>query len=117
MSQSNWRTLPRTYLDFETGKPVEKKKACRKNILPFRKCEKVLARHKETNAVTCATIFSNGRVAVGDDVWRMSNRCDTCEYTYHMYKNRVIAEADYVFTTPAATKFYEETRGNAYAFS
>lgn len=36
----------------------------------------------ETGRRTTAITLSRGRVAVGDDVWRMSNRTDMCEYPY-----------------------------------
>lgn len=37
-----------------------------------------LANGKQTTAIT----LSKGRIAIGDDVWRMSNRSDTCEYPF-----------------------------------
>lgn len=36
----------------------------------------------ETGRRTTAITLSRGRIAIGDDVWRLSNRSDTCEYPY-----------------------------------
>lgn len=38
----------------------------------------------ETGKRTCGITLTRGRVAIGDDVWRMSNRSDTCEYPFKL---------------------------------
>lgn len=43
---------------------------------------KFIALNLETGKKTPAITLSRGRIAIGDDVWRMSNRADLCEYPY-----------------------------------
>lgn len=44
--------------------------------------EKFMAIEKETGKKTAAITLSRKRVAIGPDVWRMSNKADTCEYPF-----------------------------------
>lgn len=44
--------------------------------------QKYFAADKETGKRTTAITLSRGRVAIGQDVWRMSNKADMCEYPY-----------------------------------
>ncbi|SFU91284.1 hypothetical protein [Butyrivibrio sp. M55] len=43
----------------------------------------------ETGRRTTAITLSRGRIAVGDDVWRMSNRNDMCEYPYKIVEGEI----------------------------
>ena len=49
------------------------------------KFQKFIAINKESGKATTAITLSRGRIAIGDDVWRMSNKADICEYPYHIY--------------------------------
>lgn len=64
---------------------------------PFIKCSHFICTDRTSMSLTTGIIFPNGRVYVGDDVWRMSNRADYCEYPFKKYKNRQSAELDYDF--------------------
>jgi len=48
--------------------------------------QKFIAVDIETGKKTTAITLSRGRIAVGDDVWRMSNKADMCEYPYRIYE-------------------------------
>ena len=48
--------------------------------------QKFTALDIENGKRTCAITLSRGRIAVGDDVWRMSNKADMCEYSYRIYE-------------------------------
>ena len=37
-----------------------------------------------TGKQICAITLSRGRIAIGDDVWRLSNKADTCEYPFRI---------------------------------
>ncbi len=41
----------------------------------------------ETGRRSTAITLSKGKIAVGDDVWRMSNRNDMCEYPYKIVES------------------------------
>lgn len=100
MKSNYWRTAPRQYIDCMTGQPVVKKKyqIQYQNQRPaFRKCEKYVVRELETGNISTAIIFSNGKVSIGDDVWRLSNRADTCDYPFRTYLNKKCAELEFEF--------------------
>lgn len=99
MKSNYWRTAPRQYINCMTGQPVVTKKyQNQKESRPaFRKCEKHVVRDLETGDISTAIIFSNGKVSIGDDVWRLSNRADTCDYPFRTYLNKQCAEREYEF--------------------
>lgn len=59
--------------------------------------QKYLCVNRNTGEKTCAILFPNGKVFVGDDVWRLSNKADCCEYNYRYFYNRKEAEKEYEF--------------------
>ena len=97
MKSNYWRTAPRQYIDCITGQPVARKKNQPVTRSCFRKCEKHVVRELETGNITTAIIFSNGKVSIGNDVWRLSNRADTCDYPFRTYLNRKCAEREFEF--------------------
>ncbi len=62
---------------------MQRTREMRRNSFPgiYRK---FIAEEIETGKRTTAITLSRGRIAIGDDVWRMSNRADTCEYPYKL---------------------------------
>ena len=78
---------------------------------PFIKCGYYICTNRTSMSLTTGIVFPNGKVYVGDDVWRLSNRADYCEYPFKKYRNRQSAELDYefkeagrTFLTPANNK-------------
>ena len=57
----------------------------------FRKAEKFVVVDPDTGEKTCAIIFTNGKIFVGADVWRMSNPYDICEYPYKQISDQELA--------------------------
>ena len=60
---------------------MQRTRELRRNSFPgiYRK---FIAEDMETGKRSTAITLSRGRIAIGDDVWRMSNRADTCDYPY-----------------------------------
>lgn len=117
MKSNYWRTAPKRYIDCMTGLPVEEKKEiskARTQQSPFRNYEKYVVRNLETGKISTAVIFTNGKVAIGDDVWRLSNRADMCECPFRTYLNKFAAEREYDFLDYYPTHF---TGGTSYAVS
>lgn len=48
------------------------------------KNQKFIAVDVFTEEKKCAITLSRGRIAIGDDVWRLSNKADTCEYPFRI---------------------------------
>lgn len=97
MNKKNWRSNARyvdQYPEKPTFKTVEKRKKYHKT---FYICEKYICVHKRTGNKTCGIIFSNGKVRIGSDVWRLSCTTDCCEYPVIGYHSRTAAEEDYEF--------------------
>lgn len=46
--------------------------------------DKFIAIDVETGKKTTAITLSRGRIAIGDDVWRMSNKADICDYPFRI---------------------------------
>ena len=49
--------------------------------------EKLVVVELDTGRRTTAITLSKGRYAIGDDVWRMANKADMCEYPYKIVDN------------------------------
>lgn len=64
---------------------------------PFRPCERYICINRKNGTYTTGIKFQNGKVFVGDDVWRLSNRADCCDYPFRQYKNQLLAEGDFEF--------------------
>ncbi len=45
---------------------------------------KFIAVNVQNGKRTCGITLNRGRIAVGDDVWRMSNSSDMCEYPFRV---------------------------------
>ena len=62
-----------------------------------------------TGRQTTAITLSRGRIAIGDDVWRMSNKFDTCEYPYKIVNSSEL-DMFYKKISPAnyPLPYYEE---------
>jgi len=73
-------------------------------------CTKIVCVDKKTNRKTSGIIFNSGKCAVGDDVWRMTNPADTCDYPFKIYQNSLEMEAKYNIEIPPETEFYEDGR-------
>ncbi len=56
---------------------------------------KVICTERKTGRKTTGIVFPGGKVYVGDDVWRLSNRADCCEYPFRGYVNLQVAAVDY----------------------
>lgn len=105
MKSNNWRT-EMTYIDSISGRPIRKganRVPGETNwdyLLPKKSPvrEKYLATEKETGKVTTASLMRSGKVLVGDDVWRLSNKADCCEYPFKIYASMDIAKQDYIFS-------------------
>lgn len=74
---------------------------------PFKKCTKFICENMENRRKTCGILFPSGKVAVGDDVWRMSNTADFCEEPFKIYKNTIELEKKYRILEAPTTKFYD----------
>lgn len=78
-----------------TGQTVKKKEYHR--IRPqSRVCEKFICVDLKSGSSTTGISFPNGKIFIGDDVWRLSNKADCCDYPYKRYQNRKLAEKDYL---------------------
>ena len=85
MYSKNWRKN-KNYIyqkDTEVSVFTGKRRKLPKSSL--RPCEKKIAINKFTGKITTAIIFPDGRIFIGEDVWRMSNRADFCEYRFISY--------------------------------
>lgn len=72
---------------------------------PIIKCNYFICTNRTNMSLTTGIIFPNGKVYIGDDVWRMCNRADYCEYPFKKYRNRQSAELDYEFKEAERTFF------------
>ncbi len=68
-----------------------------------RKSQKLICTDRKTGQKTTCIVFPNGKVYVGDDVWRLSNRADCCEYPFRGYSSLQIAAVDYDIREAEAT--------------
>ena len=78
----------------------------------LKKCPKFIARDLKTRKRTCCILFNSGKVAVGDDVWRLSNSSDLCEYPYKTFKNSIAFEKFYEMEEPPKTRFEKGVSNN-----
>lgn len=85
----------------------QRKKRFRKN---YRQCCKVACRNIENGHITCGIIFPNGKMAVGDDCWRLSNIADTCDHPFKIYNNSIEVEKKYIITHPEKTIFFDNEK-------
>ena len=49
--------------------------------------QKFIVVDTQTGKRTTGITLSKGRIAIGDDVWRISNRADMCEYPFKIVDN------------------------------
>lgn len=57
--------------------------------------QKIICTEKNTGRKTTGIVFPSGKVYIGDDVWRLSNRADCCEYPFRMYTGLKTVAIDY----------------------
>lgn len=100
----SWGTSAATYvsqvpeLTCKDSKGKRRNAGFRKTRSQFiRKCKRYICINRKDGSLTTGIVFPNGTVYVGDDVWRMSNRADCCEYPIKHYKSLKFAEMDYDF--------------------
>lgn len=74
----------------------------------FKVCEKIICIDLKNGSSTTGIIFPNGNVCIGDDVWRLSNKADCCDYPYKRYNNRKLAEQDYEFKETTSLTFCDD---------
>lgn len=75
-------------------KTIRKGECCRIKR-QSRICEKFVCTDLKNGTSTTGISFPNGKTFIGDDVWRLSNKADCCDYPYKKYQNRKLAEQDY----------------------
>lgn len=57
--------------------------------------EKFIAIEKDSGKKICGIIMHNGKIFLGEDVWRLSNRIDCCEYPFKQISE---IEFDFYYT-------------------
>ena len=88
----NWRSSYHCVNNYAQSKPRAHKRKYRR----FIRCEKYTATNIETGNRTCAILYINsGRVKIGDDVWRLSNPADCCDYPVLVYPSLEVAKRYY----------------------
>lgn len=107
LNSKSWRNDTRVYIHAIDNKPVviapARKRTQGKKSAAYR-CDKYICTHKETGKRTCGIHFiSNKRFCIGDDVWRLSQRSDFCEYPYRCFASIEIAQQDYILSVPPQT--------------
>lgn len=71
----------------------------RRYISSFKKLQKFVCRSLSDGHISTAVLFPSGKVAIGNDVWRLSYRTDCCEYPYVMYDSLDQAKCEYSIET------------------
>lgn len=104
----SWHASSATYVNQVpelTKRPMNKRSQSKNRSLKpqFRVCERFICTDLRNGSSTTGIIFPSGKVYVGDDVWRLSNKADCCDYPYRGYKNRKLAEQDYEFREAASS--------------
>lgn len=91
--------------ELTNGKPMGQRRNSRyRRIKPqFKVCEKYICTDRKNGLSTTGIIFPNGKTYIGDDVWRLSNKADCCDYPYKRYQSQKIAELDYEFKEVRST--------------
>lgn len=75
------------------------------------KAKKIICTEKKSGRKTTGIVFPSGKVYIGDDVWRLSNRADCCEYPFRGYVGLKVASLDYEIREAEST-FPEYTEKN-----
>lgn len=99
VNHHSWRDA--TYIsqvpELTQGRLTGTKKKRPASRSPFKKCSHYICTDRSNGSSTTGIVFPNGRVYVGDDVWRLSNRADCCDYPYRRFNNQKLAEQYYDF--------------------
>lgn len=113
MNKRNWRSNARYVDQYPAEEPFSPVITHRKrNHKPFYNCEKYICTHKRTGSKTCGIIFTNGKVRIGTDVWRLSCISDNCDYPVIGYNTRTDAEKDYDFAEANSPLLFYLTEDN-----
>lgn len=105
MKSNYWRTNGCTYIHCLTGEPIRNSQEHQKkrNTRKYHEViKKLMAKNRETGMVSTAVIMENGSVYIGPDVWRLSNKADSCEYASKYFSKQVLAELEYELYEPSS---------------